>query len=245
MTGRRWRIPDAPLRTSVVVTHAVALVALVALALTAGASLPLTDLYPVKASILFGAMALVGVGFVPDHHRFAHFGPANQMTTVRAMLVALVASLVGEPRLPVVAASAAGAALAVTVLDAVDGWLARRSGMSSAFGARFDMEVDALLVMVLSILVWQYGKAGAWVLLSGLFRYVFLVAGWLRPWLNRPLKPSRRRQAICVVQIVGLTLALVPVITPPASTLLSAIALAALVYSFLVDIVWLWQQPTV
>ena len=44
-------------------------------------------------------------------------------------------------------------------LDGVDGWLARRRGMSSAFGARFDMEIDALLVQVLAILVWRYGKA--------------------------------------------------------------------------------------
>ena len=29
-------------------------------------------------------------------------------------------------------------------LDGVDGWLARREGLVSAFGARFDMEVDAL-----------------------------------------------------------------------------------------------------
>jgi hypothetical protein len=69
------------------------------------------------------------------------------------------------------------------------------------------------------------------------------VAGWLWPWLNRPLMPSRRRQAICVVQIAGLTLAIVPAITAPASALLAAVTLAALVYSFLVDVVWLRRQP--
>ena len=65
------------------------------------------------------------------------------------------------------------------------------------------METDALLVMALSVLAWQYGKAGAWVLLCGLLRYLFVAGGWLWPWLRRPLPPSIRRQTICVVQVVG------------------------------------------
>ena len=39
--------------------------------------------------------------------------------------------------------------------------------MASAFGARFDMETDALLLLVLAALAWQFDKAGAWVLASG------------------------------------------------------------------------------
>jgi len=35
----------------------------------------------------------------------------------------------------------------------------------------------------------------------------------------------------------------VPAITAPASALLAAVTLAALVYSFLVDVVWLRRQP--
>ena len=49
---------------------------------------------------------LLSIGFLQRHHPFARFGPANQITTLRAMLVALVAGLVGEPRVPAVAAAA-------------------------------------------------------------------------------------------------------------------------------------------
>ena len=63
--------------------------------------------------------------------------------------------------------------------------------MASAFGARFDMETDALLIQVLAILAWQYGKAGPWVLVSGLLRYLFVAAGWVWPWMREPLFPSR------------------------------------------------------
>ena len=127
-------------------------------------------------------------------------------TMLRAALVALVTGLVGEPATPIVAASAAGAALLAAALDGVDGWLARRTRMTSAFGARFDMETDVFLVLALSVLAWQYGKAGAWVLLCGLMRYGFVAGGWLWPWLRGPLSPTVRGKAICVVQFVGLSL---------------------------------------
>jgi phosphatidylglycerophosphate synthase len=38
-------------------------------------------------------------------------------------------------------------------LDGLDGWLARRFGLASAYGARFDMEVDGFLILVLALLV--------------------------------------------------------------------------------------------
>src|SRR5439155_607224 len=79
------------------------------------------------------------------------------------------------------AATAVAASTIATVLDGADGWLARRTRMESAFGARFDTEVDALLIQVLAVLAWRWGKAGPWVLVSGLLRYLFLLSGWLWP----------------------------------------------------------------
>src|SRR5262249_39477231 len=129
----------------------------------------------------------------------------------------------------------------VTGLDGLDGWLARRTRMASAFGARFDMEVDALLILVLSILVWQYGKAGSGIVLAGLLPYLFVAGGWLFPWMARPLFPSRRRQTVCVLQIVGSSVLMLPVVTPPASVWFAATLLSALSASFLVDVLWLWS----
>ena len=209
------------------------------------AGLHLGQLYPLKAGAVFAGAMLLAIGFVGEHHPFECFGPANQTTTARAVFVALVVSFIGEPKLPAVAASAAAATLVVTALDAADGWLARRSRMASDFGARFDMETDALLVMALAILVWQYGKAGAWVLLCGMLRYLFVAAGYMWPWLRRPLPPSRRRQTICIVQVVGLSLAIVPAIGSPVSSVMAAVALSTLCYSFLVDVVWLWRHAGV
>ena len=237
-----WQFPTAPLRASVVTSKLVGLAAVVALSTAARAALPLGDRYPLKAAALFAGIMGLSIGFLQQHHPFARFGAANQITTLRAMLVALVAGLVGEPRLAAVAVAAVGASVAITALDGVDGWLARRHDIASRFGARFDMEIDALLILALSVLAWRHDKAGAWVIASGLLRYVFVAGGAVAPWLRAALPPSRRRQAICVVQIAALTIVMLPAIHPPASTLLAAGALAALIGSFLVDTLWLWRH---
>jgi phosphatidylglycerophosphate synthase len=196
--------------------------------------------YVLKTTVVFATILAVAIPHMRAYHPFTRFGPANQVTTLRALLVALVTGLIGEPHdralLAVVLAATA------TALDGVDGWLARRSRMVSAFGAQFDVEIDALLILVLSILAWREGKAGMWVLASGLTRYVFVAAGRFWPWLLRSLPGSLRGKAICVFQISGLLIALLPWITPPASSLVAAVSLAALWYSFAVDIQWLWTR---
>ena len=70
-------------------------------------------------------------------------------------------------------------------------------------------------------------------------RYGFVCAGWIAPQLRAALPPSRRRKAICVLQVTGLTSIMLPFLEPPVTTVMAAVTLAALSYSFLVDLVWL------
>ena len=218
------------------------LAAVAGLALAARTGLDLGDAYLFKAGALFTVIALIAMGFLEKHHPFARFGAANLVTTMRATLVALVAGLIGEPAVPLVATTALVLSLIAAMMDGVDGWIARRTRMESAFGARFDMEIDALLILALALLAWRHGKAGAWVVASGLMRYAFIAAGRLMPWLERPLVPSVRRQTICVIQVAGLMVAIGPGVMPPFSGLVAAGALAALSYSFLIDTAWLWRH---
>jgi phosphatidylglycerophosphate synthase len=194
--------------------------------------------YFTKAGSLFAAILLIAIARIRAHHPYPQFGPANQITAVRALLVALIAGLIGEPPHPIIAVSLA---LIVTVLDGVDGWLARRTRMGSAFGARFDVEIDALLILVLATLTWRYGKAGPWVLASGLLRYAFVAAGRVLPWMRAPLTPSLRGKIVCVIQIVSLMVAILPAVPPSVSSFVAGAALAALAYSFLVDTMRLWR----
>ena len=242
MSVRDWHAPATPLRASVLRSSAVGLTAVVGIASIVGIWLQLGALYPWKAAGVFATMMGVAFGFVGDHHPYRQFGPANHVTMIRAMLVACIASLIGEPHVARVAAAATAAAVAMTVLDGVDGWLARRSGMASAFGARFDVETDAMLVMAMSILVWQHGKAGPWVLVGGLMRYAFVLAGTWLPWMARPLRPTRRAKTISVCHMVGLGVALAPVIPAPLSAVAVAATVAALAWSFALDVRRLWRM---
>ena len=228
------------LRTRAFVTIFIGLVAVVTLAALARLALPLSSSFPLKAAACFaivGGVALVRLS--EANHPFLVFGPANQVTVARAIFVALACGAIGEPAEPMIAGGAAAAAMAVTMMDGVDGWLARRSRMPSAFGARFDMEVDALLILVLAVLAWTTGKAGAWVMVSGLLRYVFVFAGWTWPWMARPLVPSRRRQTVCVIQIVALIVIVEPMVPRAVSETVAAFALGMLSASFLTDTWWL------
>jgi phosphatidylglycerophosphate synthase len=200
-----------------------------------------TASYFAKAGVLFAAIALLARRSAKAHHPFKTFGPANQVTMVRALIVALIAAFIADTALVNFANAIVAAACAALILDGLDGWLARRTAMASAFGARFDMEIDALLIQVLAILAWQLGKAGAWVLASGLLRYVFVAAGWVWTWMTRPLFPSLRRKTICVVQIAGLVLTILPAVPPSISPSIAAVSLAVLGYSFLVDTAWLFR----
>ncbi|MFH7468205.1 CDP-alcohol phosphatidyltransferase family protein, partial [Pseudomonas syringae group genomosp. 7] len=76
----------------------------------------------------------------------------------------------------------------------VDGWLARRSGLVSRFGARFDMEVDAALALILSLHLLAGTAVGAEALVLGLARYAFVAAGLAWPWLSADLPPTDRRK---------------------------------------------------
>jgi phosphatidylglycerophosphate synthase len=173
------------------------------------------------------------------HLRAPAFGAANGVTLARGALTVMLLALLGAP-----AAEwwLVGLATLAAALDGVDGALARRRGQSSEFGARFDLETDALLILVLAALVWQHGKAGAWVLLAGLLRYLFVAASRVLPWLGRALPPSRRRQTVCVVQIVSLIGALVPVVALPTSAALALAGLVVLIWSFAVDVAYLARQ---
>jgi phosphatidylglycerophosphate synthase len=170
--------------------------------------------------------------------------PANLVTSCRLALVVVVAALVADS---FVGGSSIGllvglAAFAL-VLDAIDGKVARRTGSVSAFGARFDMEVDALLILVLSICVAH--SAGWWVLAIGAARYLFLAAGLVLPWLREPTPPRHWCKVVAAVQGVVLTVAAAAILPTPVITAVLAAALMLLGESFGRQAWWLWRHRVV
>jgi phosphatidylglycerophosphate synthase len=169
-------------------------------------------------------------------------GPADLVTLVRAVLVGGVTALVidglwdgATPVAPLVVTAAVA-----LVLDAVDGQVARRSGTASALGARFDMDVDAFLLLVLSVHVATL--MGPWVLAIGAMRYAFVAASWIAPWLGSALPTRYAAKVVAAVQGIVLVVASSEIVAHPLAVAVVSTALALLVWSFGHDVVWLWRN---
>jgi phosphatidylglycerophosphate synthase len=164
--------------------------------------------------------------------------PADRVTLTRASLVCGVGALVAHAAPPVtllvtVAAVALG-------LDAVDGRVARATGTTSRLGARFDMEVDAVLILLLSVYV--AGSVGPWVLAAGVARYALWLAARPLPWLRRDSPPRLWGKVVAALQGVVLVVAAADVLPRTLTVLLLVAALALLAESFGRQVLWLWRH---
>jgi phosphatidylglycerophosphate synthase len=168
-------------------------------------------------------------------------GAADWVTLTRAALVVGVAAVVADSF-----AESVPVALLVTlasialVLDAADGQIARRTGTTSALGGQMDGEVDAFLILVLSVYVADF--AGAWVLAIGAARYAFLAAGYALPWLRQPLPPRHWRKVVCAAQGIVLTIAAAQVLPSAVAYAALGVALVLLAESFGRDVWWSWSH---
>jgi phosphatidylglycerophosphate synthase len=182
------------------------------------------------------ATALLSHGL--DHFGSSALGPADRVTLTRTVLVGGVAALVADALVrPAAVAPMVVLAAVALVLDGVDGWVARRTGTVSALGARFDMEVDAFLIFVLSLHVAR--EIGPWVLAIGTARYLFVAAGWLVPWMRGTLPARYWRKPVAATQGIVLTLVAADLLPHLAAVAALVLALALLTESFGRDVWWL------
>jgi phosphatidylglycerophosphate synthase len=187
-----------------------------------------------------GVITNAALTFGRSHYRADRLTRADWVTLARAAVAFGVAALVVDSfgqSVPVTTLVALSA-LAL-VLDAVDGWVARRT-RTGKLGAQFDGEVDAFLILVLSVYVAR--SAGAWVLAIGTARYAFLAAGWPLRWMRAPLPPRFWRKVVAATQGIVLTGAAAGVLPGDLTTVALAAALVLLFESFGRDVLWLWRN---
>lgn len=197
-----------------------ACVTLFGLALSAvcGSSLPLSLL----ASASFSYWLWQERAFLRD----AGFGAANLVTSMRLLGLSLLAALI-DARLPL---RAACVAVAIFALDGVDGFLARRSGKATRLGALYDAEVDANFTLLLTWGVFVLGRAGGWVLLGGLLRYLYVLSLYVARVRGAEAPRTRLGRYVFALSVGAYTASLWPLAA--VGGLLSALATALLCYSF-------------
>jgi len=192
--------------------------------------------WPLSLVALLSSTALVRRGwgaFTPA----GSFGWANRVTTVRFALALLLGAF-GFATPGWILAAVLGAAAA---LDLADGFIARHYGLSSAFGAAFDIETDALLTLIAEAQLWQRGRAGAWILIPGLLRYAYVLALAIVPATAGHVRSSLFARLAFVALLVGLIAALV--FDGAAATALAAIGTAAVTFSFARSFRWSYGGP--
>ena len=168
-------------------------------------------------------------------------GPADLVTSARSVLVGGIAGLVADSFVaPVPVGALTALAVAALVLDAVDGRVARYTRTVSAVGARFDMEVDSVLVLLLSVYVAR--SLGVWVLAIGSVRYAHWVACRVLPWLRRPVPPRHWCKVVAAVQGIVLATAATGVAPRPVVVLALVVVAALLAESFGREAWWLWRR---
>ncbi len=175
------------------------------------------------------------------HHHADRLGPAVWVTLARATLVVGVAALTADSFVrPVSLTTLVALAAVALALDWVDGQVARRTSTESTLGAQLDGEVDAFLILTLSVAVAP--SLGVWVLAIGLARYAFLAAGWPFAWMRAPLPRRDWRKVVTAVVGVVLVIAAAQVVPPVLMTIAVLGALILLAESFGRDVVWLWRR---
>ena len=202
--------------------------------------------FGLQSAGLAGGATVIGSAAASILRRTPRFTtPADRITLLRAVLVALCAALAvpvlftGQPPDPLLVFLGTAAFL----LDAVDGPVARRTGMASAAGARLDTATDAALVLVLSCAT--AATIGPWTLCIGSLYYVFGAAAHFCPRLRSHLPTNAVRKAIGAFQPFALLLALAPGIPSALAAAAPALALPLLIFSFGRDVIELTRRNTV
>ncbi|MFP7673818.1 CDP-alcohol phosphatidyltransferase family protein [Marivita sp. S0852] len=187
--------------------------------------------------VIYGIVSVIAGKALTRSYPYNRVGWCNAVTVFRLMLTAALISWLWATPISVWVVFLV--ALLALALDGLDGWLARHEGYVSAFGARFDMEVDSLLALVLAMHAYLTGTAGLYVLLLGVPRYVFFALHIPMPWLAGDLPPRFSRKLVCVLQISVLILAVFPPASPLFVTPAVIFTILAVMWSFWIDVRYL------
>jgi len=167
------------------------------------------------------------------------FGPGNQLTILRGILLTLLAGFLFSPWPQGWLAYVPGLLYSFAALaDLFDGYLARISHHETRLGEELDLNLDGLGILIASTLLVQYGQVPAWFLLVGLARYLFIGGIWLRRRLGKPVLPLAKnsaRRPFAGAQMGFVAVVLFPVFSPPGTFLAAALFAIPFLIGFTLD----------
>ncbi|PUA29665.1 MAG: hypothetical protein B0W54_03590 [Cellvibrio sp. 79] len=172
---------------------------------------------------------------------FPNLGWANNLTLLRAGLIALTSGFLFQPFPAGMIAWLPGLLYsAAALLDRIDGFVARRTNRTSVLGSELDTLFDALGLLIAPLLAIQFGKLHWSFFAVSLAYYIFIFGIYWRHKRNRPthpLLPSQLRRAFAGFQMGFVAIVLLPIFPARATTLLGAAFMLPILIGFVVD--WL------
>ena len=131
----------------------------------------------------------------------------NLITIARILLVPVIVWAIGSGEM----LFAFILFLAAGISDAVDGFLAKRLGMTSEFGSYLDPLADKALIVSIYVALGVNGKLPLWLVILVVSRDIMIVSAVMLSWLvDKPVtvKPLAVSKANTVAQILLATLVL-------------------------------------
>ncbi len=131
--------------------------------------------------------------------------------------------------------------IAAVLADALDGWVARQTGNQTLLGEYLDTRVDALGILVASLVAVDYGQLPLFYVSAGLAWYLMRLAVWLRKKSGRPcgeVKPRKSARIMAGLQMAFLGIVLLPLLDPPITNVAAVLILVPFLAGFLLD----WQM---
>ncbi|WP_152419340.1 CDP-alcohol phosphatidyltransferase family protein [Halobiforma nitratireducens] len=128
-------------------------------------------------------------------------------------------------------------------LDAIDGPIARATDAETELGARLDVEMDGLVVLVGTLVAVGENALPAAFLAVAVARHAFVAGTWLRARRGRPVRelpPNGFRRPLGALAMVAVAVALVPIVDPSVSRLVGT----AVAVPFLLNFTWDWLAVT-
>jgi len=204
----------------------------------------------VQAAIITAyVLILLRIGLPLNYHPrkkvlHSNLGYGTWMTITRAMLIAILAGYLFQPwppsrHFPDGLSWTPGALyLAASTLDYLDGWVARAAKHETRLGACLDINIDALGLLMASLLAVWYGQLPVAYLSVGAAYYLLIFGIWLRKKYSKPVfkvKPRRSARIIAGCQMGLVGIALLPVISPRITTVAAYIFMIPLLVGFAKD----------
>jgi phosphatidylglycerophosphate synthase len=211
--------------------HAVVLLAACAAALLLHAAWP----FVAAGAVSFATLLGVWRGL---HTPSGAFGWGNALTALRFV----VSSCVGLAPNSVPTWALGATTLAIFALDGLDGWVAKRRGENSEFGAYFDMETDAYFILLAGIALFLRARYGAWILVAGVLRYAYVLSLAVLPARRGDMPRYAFGRHAFTALMLGLSLGMM--LGEPFGTIATALGCGLVTASFAWSFYWSYGPPS-